>query len=629
MQDVSRATQTRVSSLSRADRLKDFMTAFAVLAAAALLFALLFNRETVLSYSIGYNLYGAERILDGEVPYRDFHTLYPPATVYLNAALFKLMGVSLYNALLGVALFKTLTAFMIYLCGRNLMPRSWAVVSAAFSLLWLRPNGPFKAVPMHYGALFLALALYLLIKYHGDKKPLRLFAAGVALGVLALFKHNIGGYALAGSLVLILLEGNQANEKNHHGDTEGTENIFLRVLRVSVVKSHSDSERLQKKSHLAIGNARRNYRRALLFVTGFALPIIPVLVYMQSQGALAPMIKTLLFGPGEFLLSRLAALPSPLVALLTALFLAACAFASYRLKANPRLCGILWIAVIATLPVFLLGANQDLIDSLIFYAPVAIIAGGLAAGVFGHRFGVTDRMVTLAVTVTAASAFMESFPRFAREQSIAAMSFIALLLFYLLYNFKPLVARLAGEGIKISFLQLRLAAAVLPLMLFVMGSRLFFDTYFDIDYPLPHGRGTEGRLQLKSDTELQTERGRGVYFPAERAREIDSVTRYIERRVEAGGYFFAQSYAGSSYLFLADRNNPSGAQFWGGVGVTEEERAETLKAIEEKHVHLIVTSRKDLEAETYQPMRDYINKEFRPAAEAGDTLILERLTEPR
>src|SRR5215813_15093896 len=107
-----RASAAKIEQLDLKGRHRGFREALAalcVLAAAACLFALLFNRETALSYSIGYNLYGAERILRGEVPYRDFHTLYPPAIVYLNAAVFRVLGITLYTALLGVLVFKVLT----------------------------------------------------------------------------------------------------------------------------------------------------------------------------------------------------------------------------------------------------------------------------------------------------------------------------------------------------------------------------------------------------------------------------------------------------------------------------------------------------------------------------------------
>src|SRR5262249_25506967 len=149
---------------------------------------------------IGYNLYGAERILEGQVPYLDFHTLYPPATVYLNAALFKVLGVCLYTALFGVFVFKVLTTAVIYLSARQVMPRAWAIVAALYSVVWLRPNGPFKAVPMHYGALMVASALYVMLRYRRKERPFYIMAAGFSVGLLALFKQNIGAYALGGFL---------------------------------------------------------------------------------------------------------------------------------------------------------------------------------------------------------------------------------------------------------------------------------------------------------------------------------------------------------------------------------------------------------------------------------------------
>src|SRR5205085_3436386 len=96
----------------RAELLKDAAAAVAVVVVTVVVYGALFNRESVLSYSIGYNLYSAERILAGEVPYRDFHTLYPPETLYLNARLFQWFGVSLYTALFGVFIFMTLSVLL-------------------------------------------------------------------------------------------------------------------------------------------------------------------------------------------------------------------------------------------------------------------------------------------------------------------------------------------------------------------------------------------------------------------------------------------------------------------------------------------------------------------------------------
>ena len=234
-----------------------------------------------------------------------------------------------------------------------------------------------------------------------------------------------------------------------------------------------------------------------------------------------------------------------------------------------------------------------MIDKLIFYAPVMIILAGVITFFLNRRLGLTDRRALAFITVFAWAAFMESFPRFAREQAVAAMPFVILLLVYLLYVYKPLITTLS-----IRPALRRFALIVFPLAMLLMGGRLFYNTYFD------------GGLRFRSTTELAFERGRGVYFPEGEAEEINHVVSYIREKTPTDGYFFPQSYAGSSFLFLADRNNPSGAQFWGGVGVTDLERESTLKAIDEKRVDLIITSDKEIAAEKYAPMRDYIAGAF-------------------
>lgn len=543
--------------------------ACAVLAVAAGIYALLFNRANVLSHSIGYNLYASERVLDGDVPYRDFHTLYPPAIFYLNAILFRSLGASLYTALLGVFAFKVATVGAIYLSGRQLMPRAWALMSALGSLLWLRPNGPFKSVPMHYGALFLAAALFLLLKHEHRRKLAFVFFAGASLGLVALFKHNIGAYALVGSLVFLAAED-----------------------RTLTYRFSLDSG---------------NYRRVLVLLTGCATTVVPVLFYMQARGALVAMTRTILFGPGEFLLNRLAIPLSPLVPAVLVVAFVVCGYAAHKLRSRPLPGLAVWLTLIAAVATFVLGGNQSDVNQIIFYFPMLVLICALVVVVFAKEVPFAERRALLILFIFSAAALMELFPRFAREQSIAAMPFVMLVLFYLLFVLRSPIKSLMGET-----LQYRTAIAALPLIFLLMEGRVFFNTYFERD------------LRFKANTQIGVERGRGVYFPATTASVIDEVVSYVQLRVPPDGYAFAQSDTGTSFLFLSNRRNISNAQFWIGVGVTQEQRAATLERIDKTRTKLIITSDDIMAAEKYTPMREYIERNFREAARFDDVVILER-----
>ena len=575
------------SGTSTRERLIELLTVAGVLAVAAGVYCVLFNRSNVLSHSIGYNLYASERVLEAAVPYRDFHTLYPPEIFYLNATLFKWFGVSLHSALLGVLIFKVLTVVVIYLSGRQVMPRAWALMAALSSLLWLRPNGPFKSVPMHYGALLLALAMYLLLKNENHPRLVFIFLAGAALGLVALFKHNIGAYALAGAVVLLVF---------------GTSDV-----RQTSVCRDSPEGMLHFLSDKLKFVGQRNYRHAFILLIGCATAIVPALIYMQMNRALVPMIRTLLFGPGEFLLSRLAIPLSPVAPVVLVAALLVSVYATRKLRSRPSIGTVVSMLLIAGISAFVLLGDQSDVNQIIFYLPMLVLVCGLAVAVFAKPVSAAERRALLIVLIFSAAALMELFPRFAREQSIAAMPFVMLFLFYLLY-----VSRPAIRVLSVGRLQYGLALAVLPVTFLLIEGRLFFNTYFDRS------------LRFKADTELSIERGRGVYFPAATAAGIDNAVGYIQQRVPAGGNAFAQSDAGTSLLFLSNRRNVSNAQFWIGVGVTQEERAETLQRIDKGQTKLIITSDEVLAAEKYEPMRDYIERNFKPTARFDDVLMLER-----
>ena len=572
---------------SSRERVLEFLVILGLFGLTTGVYSILFNRTNVLSHSIGYNLYASERVLEGSVPYRDFHTLYPPATFYLNAMLFKWLGVSLHSALLGVMVFKVLTVLAIYLSGREIMPRVWALAVALLSVLWLRPNGPFKSVPMHYGALFLALALYLLLRHEINKQLGSIFFAGASLGLVALFKHNIGAYALAGSLAWIIFENIDVRRGKRQSQNS-------KDLEATVPEPESGRHRMY---------------RSLIMLSGFAVVVLPALIFMQANRALQPMIRTMLFGPGEFLLNRLAVPLSPVAPLVLLSAVGAAAYASNKLRTRDTLAVGLWLALLVAISIFLLLGSQSDVNQIIFYLPMFVVGSGLVIGIVGKQFVGDNRRPLLIVSILAAASLMELFPRFAREQSIAAMPFVLLALFYLLYLLSPMIReRIGGNW------QYRFALAVLPVTFTIIEGRLFVNTYFDDSF------------RFKAATSVSAERGRGAYFPAATATMIDNAVRYVQERIDVNSNAFAQSDAGTSLLFLANRRNVSNAQFWVGVGVTEAERAATLDRIDKSQTKLIITSDEVLAAEKYDPMREYIERNFKPTVRFDEVLMLERRT---
>jgi hypothetical protein len=351
----------------------------------------------------------------------------------------------------------------------------------------------------------------------------------------------------------------------------------------------------------------RYYGRAFVLLIGFAAVLVPVLIYMQANSTLVPMLRTLLFGPGEFLVSRIAIPLSPLAPVLLVAALAGVAYALRQLRGRPATGVGLLLMLIAAILVFALRGNIGEVNQIIFYLPIVVLGGGLVIAVFAEGLATGERRTLLIVLVFSAAALMELFPRLAREQSIAAMPFVTLFLFYLLYLLRPAIRAITRDA-----LQYRLALGILPLTFLMIEGRLFFDTYFDSGF------------RFRAGTEVGIDRGRGAYFPAASARVIDNAVGYIQERVPEDGNVFAQSDAGTSLLFLSHRRNVSNAQFWIGVGVTQQERAATLDRIDKSQTKLIITSDEVLAGEKYEAMRDYIERHYKPAARFDDVLMLER-----
>ena len=143
----------------------------------------------------GYFASQALRVLHGQVPYRDFDSLYTPGLLYLHAAVFAVLGGPSLVALRLVSLVgRALLVGMTYLLGRRLARPWWAAVPPMFLLAGL-DAAPNRWEP-HPGWLSTGLALVAVWLV-----PRHITLAGAAAGLAYAFKQNTGVFVL-GSLVL-------------------------------------------------------------------------------------------------------------------------------------------------------------------------------------------------------------------------------------------------------------------------------------------------------------------------------------------------------------------------------------------------------------------------------------------
>jgi hypothetical protein len=144
----------------------------------------------------------AERLLQGELPHRDFDELYTGGLTYLNAAAFRLFGMTLIS--LRVVLFAVFVAWVpavFYVASRFVRP----VIAAGVTLLcvvWSLPDYP-APLPSWYNLFLAVFGVAALFRWLEDPRARWLVAAGVAGGLSVLVKV-IGLYYVAGVLLFLV-----------------------------------------------------------------------------------------------------------------------------------------------------------------------------------------------------------------------------------------------------------------------------------------------------------------------------------------------------------------------------------------------------------------------------------------
>jgi hypothetical protein len=185
----------------------------ALLAAAAYLYANLFiwpNIPILLGGDQVYFWTDAQRMMFGELPYRDFFQFTPAGTDFLYFALFKCFGPRIWVTntvvlVLGIAL-----CCICFSIARQIMSRVPALLSG-FVFLTLIYGRLLNATHHWFSILLILCAARIAME---SLRPSRLVAVGMILGVAAFFTHTHAAAALLAVVVFLVMQARRRQQPN-------------------------------------------------------------------------------------------------------------------------------------------------------------------------------------------------------------------------------------------------------------------------------------------------------------------------------------------------------------------------------------------------------------------------------
>jgi hypothetical protein len=211
----------------------------------------------------GVLAYGAERVMEGQVPHRDFITLQPPLGFYMDAATYKLLGTSVASLrILGLGIYLGVI-LLIYAIARQLTGRILSAAAAlpafmlGISCFFFVPYSVWQGITASLAAVF----LFLRSCSDGPSDRRRCWlaiSAGLLTAASILFRHDQGAYsaiAILGYVVALSWVGRT-------------------------------------------GGSKPNLKPILVFwLGGIVLVFVPFLIYWLAVGAVSEMFRQLVVFP--------------------------------------------------------------------------------------------------------------------------------------------------------------------------------------------------------------------------------------------------------------------------------------------------------------------------------------------
>jgi hypothetical protein len=193
----------KVSSLRVESQLCHRVTT-ALVFIVSLAYLCIFLRHVSFEPDEGIVLQGAERILRGELPYRDFFTFYTPGSFYLVAFLFKVFGDFLLVARATLAFGGAICATISFLLVRRVCSLGTAIFVAFLSTV---TGCSYRFLVLHnwYSTLLCCLSVYAAVRLFETQQTTWAFGTGLLAGLTFLFEQSKGSALSLGLLLGVVI----------------------------------------------------------------------------------------------------------------------------------------------------------------------------------------------------------------------------------------------------------------------------------------------------------------------------------------------------------------------------------------------------------------------------------------
>jgi len=523
----------------------------------------IFLRHGVAPAVVGYNLVPSERVLNGQIPYRDFVYNYTPGVLWLNALIFRLFGVSLMTARVLVYLAKVVSALLLYVVARRYLNPWAALAPVAMMLAWIGYGDLLKVFPTQYGMpLLLGAWLCALKSTEAGTRQARdrwLFAAGALTGLVFVFKQNVGVFASAAACGAVLVAA--------WLDDRSTYPLSRVIKSLATV------------------------------VGGLLITIGPMCIYLAAHSALRPMLEHFLHHAAAYEEAKGIALPNPSV-LLSSLAVAAAAAAVigvvYRRSARlGQVCLGVLFAIALGIVLFeprLHSARVNNFDlslaAEVYYLPIYAIAAAAVGVLLRRRSGDLPGAIQLAIgALFALAAFLEIFPRSDADHlaRVLPCSFIVACALFVARrpaggcSDSPLDA--GGHPSKKPIASSRaryITAAGLFLLTVSLGIRVTWAPQFDPGW------------QFHDRAPLKFPRGSGVMDTPPEAAMLNDVVAFIQSGTNPNEPILAVSRKMTGLYFFAARPNTTRLEWYDSPGIPLNDREDIYDRVTMKQFKLIV-----------------------------------------